>query len=162
MMRRYPIILILILGLFLVIGCEDDDASDNDGNNADVWVGTWLSAEADVAPLLVALFTLDSVEATFGEDNTVLLRQHVIDAGWTELNGTFVITESTDSDIDAITLDYTTFTQEGIIEIIDGVLRLEAVQTVPDLGATVPTVAAGFGADPTLGTYNIQTYRIQD
>ena len=162
MMRRYPLILILILGLFLVFGCEDDEGTDDDVIETDAWVGTWLSAGTDVAPLLAALFSLDSIEATFNEDNTVSLRQHEVGAAWTSLNGTYLITESTDSEIDAITLDYTTFTQEGIIEIIDGVLRLEAVQTVPDIGATVPTVAAGFGADPTLGIVNIQTYRIQD
>ena len=162
MMKRYPILLVLILGLFLVFGCEDDDAADDDAANADAWVGTWLSADADVAPLLAALFSLDSIEATFNEDNTVALRQHEIDAAWTAVNGTYLITESTDSDIHAITLDYTVFTQEGIIEIIDGVMRLEAVQTVPDIGATVPTVAAGFGADPTLGVVNIQTYKLQD
>ena len=90
------------------------------------------------------------------------LDSHVANGAWTSLPGTFVITESNDSDIHGFAANYTAFEQEGIIEIIDNVMRLEAVQTVPDIGASVPTVAGGFGADPTLGTFNIQTYKKVD
>jgi len=37
-------------------------------------------------------------------------------------------------------------------------MRLEAVQTTPNIGATPRTVETGFGSDATLGTANIQKY----
>ena len=162
MMKRYSILIVLILGLLLVMGCEDDSGTDANDNDVDVWVGNWLSAGPNVAYLLSAYFQYDSVKVEFTEDNTVTLETHVIDGAWTSLEGTYVLTESTDSDLDVIQLIYTAFEQEGIIEIDGDTLRLEAVQTVPDIAATVPTPAAGFGADPTLGTINIQTYIRQD
>ncbi len=161
-MKRYSILMVLILGLLLVMGCEDDSGTDANDNDVDVWVGNWLSAGPNVAYLLSAYFQYDSVKVEFTEDNTVTLETHVMDGAWTTLEGTYVLTESSDSDIDVIQLIYTAFEQEGIIEIDGDTLRLEAVQTVPDIAATVPTPAGGFGADPTLGTINIQTYIRQD
>lgn len=161
-MKRYSILLILILGLFMVLGCEDDSSTGPNGTDADPWVGTWLSAGSNVAVILSYYFQYDSVEVVFTEENTVTLKTHVTDGAWTTIEGTFVITESTDSEIDAIQLIYPAFEQGGIIEIDGDTLRLEAVQTTPDIGATVPTVAGGFGADATLGTSNIQTYIRQD
>ncbi len=162
MMKRYSILIVLILGLLLVLGCEDDSGTNANENDVDVWVGNWLSAGDNVAYILSAYFQYDSVKVEFTADNTVTLETHVMDAGWTTLEGTYVLTESSDSDIDAIQLIYTAFEQEGIIQIVGDTLRLEAVQTNPDIAATVPTVAAGFGADETLGTINIQTYIRQD
>ncbi|MBC8376078.1 MAG: hypothetical protein H8E26_08520 [FCB group bacterium] len=162
MMKRYSILMVLILGLLLVMGCEDDSDNDINGNEVDVWVGNWLSAGDNVAVILSTYFLYDSVKVELTEDNTVTLETHVIDGAWTTLEGTYVLTESSDSDLDIIQLIYTAFEQEGIIEIDGNTMRLEAVQTVPDIAATVPTPAAGFGADPTLGTINIQTYIRQD
>ncbi len=161
-MKRYSILMVLILGLLLVMGCEDDSDNDINGNEVDVWVGNWLSAGDNVAVILSTYFLYDSVKVELTEDNTVTLETHVIDGAWTTLEGTYVLTESSDSDLDIIQLIYTAFEQEGIIEIDGNTMRLEAVQTVPDIAATVPTPAAGFGADPTLGTINIQTYIRQD
>ena len=161
-MKRYSILLVLALGFLLVLGCEDDSNTDPEENVTDVWVGTWLSAGTNVAPILATYFLYDSVRVVFTENNTVTLATHVTDGAWTTIEGTFVLTESTDSDIDIIQLIYPAFEQEGIIEIIDNTLRLEAVQTTPDIAATVPTPAVGFGADATLGTMNIQTYIRQD
>lgn len=161
-MKRFSIVLVLALGLLLVLGCEDDSGTDANVIEADVWVGNWLSAGSNVAVLLSYYFSYDSVRVEFTEDNTVTLETHVLDGAWTTLEGTFVLTESTDSELDVIQLIYAAFEQEGIIEIVGDTLRLEAVQTTPDIGATVPTPAAGFGADVTLGTSNIQTYIRQD
>ncbi len=162
MMKRYSILLVLALGLLLVLGCEDDSGTDANNNDVDVWIGNWLSAGPNVAYILSAYFQYDSVKVEFTEANTVTLETHVIDGAWTTLEGTYVLTESSDSELDVIQLIYTAFEQEGIIQIDGDTLRLEAVQTVPDIAATVPTPAAGFGADPTLGTMNIQTYIRQD
>jgi hypothetical protein len=160
-MKSVKIILIALLGLMLIVGCEDTKNDDKD-TDVDAWIGTWLSAGADVAPILVAVFQYDSVRVTFEEDNTLTLDSHVANGAWTSIPGTYVVTESADGDIHGFAANYTAFEQEGIIEVIDNVMRLEAVQTVPDIGATVPTVAGGFGADPALGVANIQTYRKQD
>ena len=160
-MKSIKLILIALLGLMLIVGCEDTKNDDNK-NDVDAWIGTWLSAGDDVAPLLAALFLYDSVRVTFEDDNTLILESHVANGAWTTLPGTYVITESDEGDIHTFAANYTAFEQEGIIEIIDDDMRLEAVQTVPDIGATVPTVAGGFGADPTLGVINIQTYKRVD
>ena len=157
-MKSIKLILIALLGLMLLVSCGDTK-NDDEAKDVDVWIGTWLSAGDDVAPILVALFTYDSVRVEFKDDNTLTLESHVANGAWTSLPGTYVVTESADGDIHGFAANYTAFEQEGIIEVIDEVLRLEAVQTVPDIGALVPTVAAGFGADPALLAFNIQTYR---
>lgn len=162
MRKSYIILLALMLGLFMVTGCEDDTATGPEDEEAAIWVGNWLSTGDNVAVILSAYFNYDSVKVEMTADNTVTLETHTTDGAWTTSEGTYVITESTEGDIHAVELIYTAFSQEGIIEIIGDTMRLEAVQTVPDIAATVPTVAGGFGADPTLGTINIQTYIRQD
>lgn len=157
-MKLLKFVLIALLGLMLLVSCEDSKNDDKDAE-ADVWIGTWLSAGTDVAPILVALFAYDSVRVEFKDDNTLTLESHVANGAWTSTPGTYVITESADGDIHGFAANYTAFEQEGIIEIIGDDMRLEAVQTVPDIGATIPTVAAGFGADPALGIWNIQKYK---
>ena len=167
-MKRWNLLLVpvLVLGLALAFtGCSKDD-DDNTTTPAEktveeMLVGEWLSAGTNVAPLLVSLFSYDSVMVTFGSDNTVTLNSHVADGAWTgEIPGVYSVTESETGTIHSISLNYTTFEQEGIIELNTDAtsFQLEAVQTVPDIGATVPTPADGFGANPALGTINIQTY----
>lgn len=160
-MKITKIMVIALMGIMLIVGCEDTKDDDKD-KNVDAWIGTWLSAGNDVAPILVALFAYDSVRVTFEDDNTLTLDSHIANGAWTSTPGTYVITESDEGDIHGFAANYTAFEQEGIIEIIDNVMRLEAVQTVPDIGALVPTVEAGFGADPALGAFNIQTYKKVD
>lgn len=161
-MKKLTMLLVAILALMLVVACSDDSSTNNDNNTADAWVGTWLSAGSNVAPLLAYYFQLDSVEVTLGDDQTVALRQHSSAAGWSAFSGTYAITETTGSEIDAISIIYTTFSQEGIVKVDADSLWLEVVQTVPDIGATAPTPANGFGADATLGVSNIQKYIRQD
>jgi hypothetical protein len=170
-MKKSNLLLVLVLILAMsmfVVGCPEDDDDDPVGPDPltveELLVGEWLSAGDNVAPLLVALFSYDSVLVTFGENNTVSLNSHVIDGAWTgELTGTYSVTESDEGDIHSIALDYTIFEQGGIIELYqdDEMFSLEAVQTVPDIGATVPTPEAGFGADPALLEMNIQVYERQ-
>jgi len=162
MKKSLLLLLVLVFGLFMVIGCEDDTATGPDENEADAWVGTWLSAGDNVAVILSYYFGVDSIEAVFNEDNTVSLRQHAAGGTWTEFQGTYIVTESDDIDVDAISLVYETFEQEGIVEIVGDTLRLEVVQTLPDYGLTIPTPALGFGADADYLTTNIQTYILQD
>ncbi|MFH0883791.1 MAG: hypothetical protein V2A56_12450 [bacterium] len=166
-MKKWNLYLVPVLVLGLAIsftGCSKDDDNGTTPTEQTVeeqLVGEWLSAGDNVAVLLVVLFNYDSVLVTFGSDNTVTLNSHVNGGAWTgELAGVFSITESDTGSIHSISLNYTSFEQEGIIQLAaDGdSFQLEAVQTVPDIGATVPTPEAGFGADVSLGTINIQTY----
>ena len=71
------------------------------------------------------------------------------------------VTESASGSVHAISINYTAFEQEGIIEVTSGTpdqMKLEAVQTVPDIGAVPRTPATGFGSDAALGAFNIQKY----
>jgi len=160
-MKLLKFVLIALLGLMLLVSCED---SKNDDNNAeaDVWIGTWLSVGADVAPILATFFFNDSIIVEFKDDNTLTLDTHTIGAAWTNQTATYVITESANGDIHHFAATYPAFEQEGIIEIIGDNMRLEAVQTVPDIGAVPATVSGGFGKDPAWGAQLIQTYRRVD
>jgi hypothetical protein len=162
---KWFLIMLAIASLVSVMACSDDDDDDNGGTNpppaADPWVGQWLSAEGNVAPILVAVFNYDSVRVWLNDDQTVRLDTHVDGGAWTTTEGTYVVTESATGDVHAIELIYPAFSQEGIVEVTEGtpdVLRLEAVQTVPDIGAVPRTPETGFGSDGTLGDSNIQTY----
>lgn len=155
--------LILISGLMIGFAAcsSSDDSPTNGGEETPAWVGTWLSAGADVAPLLVAVFNYDSVKVIMNADNTIALETHVAGGAWASLPGVYTITESTTGDVDAISINYSAFEQEGIVQIISGTpdrMELEVVQTVPDIGAVPRTPATGFGSDATLGAYNIQWY----
>jgi len=60
---------------------------------------------------------------------------------------------------------YAAFSQEGIMQVIDASpdsIKLEVVQTLPDIGAVPRTPATGFGSDAALGTANIQKYVKED
>jgi len=129
------------------------------------WHGEWLSADADVAPILVAVFNYDSVRVFMDPDNTVTLMTHVVDGAWTTTEGTYSVTETAKSGVLAVELIYPAFSQEGIIQVttdpLQDMMQLEVVQTVPDIGAVPRTPATGFGSDATLLDTNIQVYREQ-
>lgn len=143
------------------VGCGDDDSGTTPVVEVDDWVGTWLSSGTNVAPILVALFNLDSVRVTMNEDLTIVLEQHIADGAWSTTNGVYVVTESTSGDVHTIRFNYTAFEQEGIFQVTEGnpdTFKLEAVQVVPDIGAVPRTPATGFGSDAALGVMNVQTY----
>jgi hypothetical protein len=159
------LILLARVAMLSFVACSDDDDDDDNGNTnppeVDAWVGQWLSAGDNVAPILVAVFNYDSVRVWMNEDQTVRLDTHVAGGAWSTVEGVYTVTESASGDVHAVELVYSAVSQEGIIEVTEGspdVLRLEAVQTVPDIGAVPRTPETGFGSDPTLGDANIQTY----
>lgn len=162
---RFFIMLVSVSMLLFAVSCSESDSGNNSNeNDADVWVGKWLSAGADVAPLL-APFAIDSIYVTMNEDGIILLDQHIIGSGWFSNSGTYSVTESATGELHAISISYSSpaFDQEGIFEIMEGnsaTMKLEVVQTNPTIGAVPPTVAAGFGSTNggAFGTDNIQNY----
>lgn len=164
MKKLLSLLLMLSLALFFVACGEDDDPVGPGDETTEAWVGTWLSAGADVAPILAnpTTFNLDSVRVQFSSDNKVVLDQHVSGGQWSQKTGTYVITKTDGSDIHSIKLEYLEFTQEGIIQVTSGnpdSFKLEAIQTIPDYGFVPRTPETGFGSDPDWGVLNIQVYK---
>ncbi len=165
-MNHFSRFLTLFVSVFLLlfaVSCSESDSGNNsEGDDAEAWVGTWLSAGTDVAPLLVSLFQYDSVRVTINEDLTITTESHVTGGAWGTVEGTYVVTENDGSDILTVQFVYAAFEQEGIMEITAGtpdLMKLEVVQSLPNIGAVPRTAATGFGSDAALGTINIQNYK---
>jgi len=160
-MKRLMVVLFIFVGLFGIISCDKDDDNATTPEPVDEWIGTWLSAGANVAPILIAVFQYDSVKVEFKDNSTITLKSHVTNGAWTTTEGTYTITKSATGTVHSAKFVYPAFEQEGIIEITAGTpstMKLEVVQTVPNIGATPRTPATGFGSDPALGTANVQKY----
>jgi hypothetical protein len=129
--------------------------------------GTWVSEGADVAPLLVSLFKIVKISATFNTNGSYTVTQEDSTGATLDLTGTFTVEKSNVVGINDITLDQTTpsvLTATGIYQITASAtpftMMYEVVQTTPDIGAIPPTAEAGFGSTNggALGTWNIQKY----
>lgn len=129
--------------------------------------GTWVSEGANVAPLLFSLFGAARIEATFNSNRSYSVVQTDTSGASITLSGTFTISKSSVDHIFTITAEQTSpspLTSIGIFEVYSDstpfTMKYEIVQTTPDIGATPPTPAAGFGSTNggALGTWNVQTY----
>jgi hypothetical protein len=127
-------------------------------------VGTWLSEGGNVAPLLVNVLNLVSIEAIFDE-LTFEVNSTDADGAMGQQVGTWTSELCPGSETKyLITLDQTSpsaITVEGIYE-IDGcenpaVMRYEVIQTQPDLGSAAPTCDDDFGTGD-FGADNIQIF----
>jgi hypothetical protein len=127
-------------------------------------VGQWLSEGDNVAPLLVDVLDIVSIDATF-DDVTFEVNSTDGSGNMGQQLGTYVAEACPGSETKMhITLEQTSpsaITVEGIFE-IDGcmdpaVMRYEVIQVQPDLGAPAPTCDDDFGAGP-FGADNIQTF----
>lgn len=127
-------------------------------------VGEWLSEGENVAPLLVDVLGLVSVQASF-EEVTYVVTSTDGDGAMYEQVGTWTSEPCPGSTTKyRIVLEQTApsaLTAEGIYE-IDGcmdpaMMRYEVIQTMPDLGAPAPTCDDDFGTGP-FGTDNIQIF----
>jgi len=131
-------------------------------------VGTWVSSGANVAPILVSLFGVDSIVATFNSNQTYEVLQYA--GGATSpltLTGTYSQSLSSTGNIWTITVDQTTpaaLTSEGIFEVTvsdnPNSMLYEIAQTSPDIGAIPATPEGGFGSTNggAFGDTNIQKY----
>lgn len=125
--------------------------------------GTWLSAGANVAPLLAgAPFNIDSIKAVFSTNLTYTVTSY---SGGTPtvLTGTYVQAASGIGNIWNITVNQTSpsaLTSEGIFELNGVNMTYEIVQTQPAIGVAPPTALLGFGSTGggAFGNANIQKY----
>ncbi|MBU1100932.1 MAG: hypothetical protein KKA84_11070 [Bacteroidetes bacterium] len=160
-MKNILAILLMLTLTIGFVGCSSDDGGSTPVVETDPWIGTWISAGANVAPVLATYFSIDSVRVTMNEDLTVITEQHVTDQAWSTTTGVYVVTRSATGNVHKVRFNYAAFEQEGIFEITEGnpdTFKLEAVQVIPDYGFVPRTPESGFGSDPTIGTTNIQTY----
>lgn len=155
----------LALGSSLISSCKKDETTTDNSNNASVGIqGKWQSSKANVAPLLVTLFKVDSIYAEFNTNNTYTVKQW--DNTGTQLatlSGTYSQEKSTTGTVWTIKINQTSpaaLTSEGIFEYKNDTLRYEIVQTTPDIGAVKPTPEKGFGStnNGALGAMNVQKY----
>ncbi|MFN4299234.1 MAG: hypothetical protein ACK4EX_05805 [Thermaurantimonas sp.] len=157
-----------LLGLFVasaLLGCKKQDDNNDDNTTQLVGIqGKWQSSKANVAPLLVTLFQIDSIYAEFKTNNTYEVKQ------WNKngvqlptLSGTYTQTKSNVGNIWTIRVEQTqpsALISEGIFEITGNTMKYEIVQTQPDIQAVPPTPQGGFGSTNggALGQANVQTY----
>lgn len=149
----------------VAIGCDkEDDKDDTDTPVEKTGIqGEWESSGSDVAPILVVLFGTDSIYANFKTDMSYLVEQYDTAGAKLTLSGVYTQTKSGVDDIYTIEVNQSspaTLVSEGIFKVSGTTMQYEIVQTSPDIGATPPTPAGGFGSSNggALGTANIQTY----
>lgn len=124
--------------------------------------GSWWSKGADVAPLLVNLFAIDSIYAEF---RTNLSYEVVTYSGGvaSTLTGVYTQSDSGTNGIWDITVNQSSpaaLTSTGIFKVEGDSMQYEVVQTEPSIGAVPPTAAGGFGSTNGggLGMLNVQKY----
>lgn len=165
MMKNRTITAMLVLSVFGLAACDDEDPVDV-GTDTDEIVGTWVSQGDDVAPGLVSLGSVDSIFATFNEDQTYEVTTY---AGGSDqpqdVSGTYVTDPEGDGgEVRAISLDQSApaLTAQGIFQVDGNSMQYEVIQTTPDIGAIPPTAEAGFGSTvvggQTTGETWIQNY----
>lgn len=152
-MKKHAIAAALVLSVFGLAACDEESTGVVD--ETDEIVGTWLSAGDDVATGLATFFAIDSIVATFEDDQTYTVLQY---AGGSDqpgtLTGTYVVGDQPEGQIREITLTQnvpSALTAEGIFRVTGSTMRYEVIQSQPDIGATAPTVSGGFGSTVAAG-----------
>ena len=145
----------LLLPLVLVAGCGT--AVDTTGGGTQqqaAIVGSWLSAGADVAPLLAgAPFNNTKITATFNNDGTYTVVSFDTSNKELDYAGTYQIMDSGVANITQIRCSQvmpSTALAEGMYQVdatqTPARMQYEVVQTQPTNGLTPPTPSKGFGS----------------
>lgn len=124
--------------------------------------GSWWSKGADVAPLLVNFFDIDSIYAEFRTNQTYEVVTYSGGVAST-LTGVFTQSDSGVNGIwDIVVIQNTpaALTSTGIFKVDGDNMQYEVVQTDPSIGAVPPTATLGFGSTNGggLGMQNVQKY----
>ncbi|MDA3942437.1 MAG: hypothetical protein PF694_02720 [Bacteroidetes bacterium] len=129
-------------------------------------IGQWISAGANVAPLLISA-GIDSIFADFKADNSYVVESFTADGSKTTLTGSFVQEKSDTGNIWTIVVNQSSpssLISEGIFEVTANgtvTMKYEIAQTNPEIpGVTPATPAGGFGSTSggAFGMLNVQTY----
>lgn len=165
-MKTLKIWAIAFLGLsLLTVSCQDEEENnDQPVVQKEGIQGEWASAGSDVAPILSSLFGTDSIYANFRTDFSYTVEQFDTNGTKLTLSGVYTQTKSSEGNIYTIEVNQSSpaaLVSEGIFEVSGSTMRYEIVQTSPDIGATPPTPAGGFGStnNGALGNINIQVYK---
>jgi|WetSurMetagenome_2_1015567.scaffolds.fasta_scaffold138198_2 hypothetical protein len=158
---------ILLLAALAIGGCKKDDTTTTPTQAVGPLVGTWLSEGSNVAIGLRSALKVKSVKVVMNADSTVTTQSTDSSNVVTSYTGgTYSLSAAaTDTSIQSIVIKYTSpaITQSGIVQAKGTTMRLEVVQTTPQLtGVTAATVAGGFGSTKynsvSLGVTYIQSY----
>ncbi|MFZ5946649.1 MAG: hypothetical protein ACOYU5_01625 [Stygiobacter sp.] len=154
----------------LLFGCKKSDDNPVETQTKDPIIGTWISTGSNVAPLLNTIFAsvggIDSIYATFNENNTYYVKQVNKNKTSIVYEGTYVLTKSTNTDIHKISIVQTkpsAASNEGIYQINTSVnpntMKYEVV-LISGTQNTAPTPEKGFGStnNGAFGTTNVQNY----
>lgn len=169
-MNRIKLWAFAILGFSIIaVSCKKEDNNDDNNNTPtkEGIQGEWESSGTDVAPLLVALFGTDSIYANFKTDMSYVVEQYDSSGAKLTLTGVYTQAKSSTGNIWTIEVNQSTpatLVSEGIFEVNGTTMQYEIVQTSPDIGATPPTPAGGFGSTNggALGMLNVQIYQRVD
>ena len=147
-MKRHAILAALVLTAFGTAACDEEDPTGPQTATEQL-TGTWISEGQDLAPGF-APFAVDSIIATFNDDQTYRVEQY---AGGSAqpviLTGTYVTGDEDVGEINSITLTQATpsqLTAQGIYQVTGNAMTYEVIQVQPDIGAVAATVAGGFGS----------------
>lgn len=167
-MKKLMSLFMVALLVFSISACKDEATNPEDTNaTQEAIVGTWVSEGTNVAPLLVSLFKVTKITATFEANGTYTVIQVDSTNASLTLTGTYEVAKTTTGNIYTIKANQAApavLTSEGIYEInaaaTPNTMQYEVVQTSPDIGAVPPTAAGGFGSTNAgaLGTWNVQVY----
>lgn len=164
------LLLLVIAGSVFFTSCKDDETTTDPVVQKDPIIGTWISTGTNVAPLLNTIFAavggIDTVYATFNENNSYIVKQ--VNKNKTSLTyeGTYSLTKSASGTIHKISIVQSkpsAATNEGIYQIVStstpNTMKYEVV-LMSGTQNVAPTPEKGFGSTNggAFGTTNVQNY----
>lgn len=153
-MKKNMITLAALALMLIGFGCSSSD--NDDDNQVEAIVGSWISQGEDVAPGLAgAPFNTARIDAEFNENGTYEVISIDANDAQVTFRGTYELGAETASGIRSIVLSQSepvAVTSTGIFQVEGNRMTYEVIQTTPAIeNFNPPTVAGGFGST-TFGT----------
>ncbi len=163
---------VLALAALAALAACGKSSTDNNQQQTDELVGTWLSTGANIPlGLRMAPIKAKNILATFNANGTYTVVSTDSSNANTTLTGTWSAGAiSTAGLLRGITVNQaspSTLTSQGIFQVTGSTMKYEVIQTSPAIqGVTAPTVGGGFGSSayngvPFPGQMYVQTYAKQ-